>query len=170
MVPFRQLCGIVLSAITNADVKCQVGTILQEAEKYTMSDAPILPTVQTQVDYDNIGGMPAPVPSMDGDGINGRTMDVDELVIPQSPTKYVNIGQYSAVRVDDDNTTQQQHMPDDLFDTPQLRKMRMTGKQHDPNRPNACTPEAIPIGSASGDDSEDDTHMSKAKIKANKKA
>ena len=122
MVPFRQLCGIVLSAITNADVKCQVGTILQEAEKYTMSDAPILPTVQTQVDYDNIGGMPAPVPSMDGDGANDRTMDVDELFIPQSPTKYDNIGQYRTVRFDDDNTTQQQHIPDDLFDTPQLKK------------------------------------------------
>ena len=45
----------------------------------------------------------------------------------------------------------------------------MTGKQHDPNRPNTCTPEAIPIGSTSGDDSEDDTHMSKAEIKAKKK-
>ena len=102
LVPFRQLCGIVLSAITNADVKNQVGTILQEAEKYTMSDSPAPATVQSQVDYDNIGGMPTPVPSMDGDGINGRTMDVDELFIPQSPTKYDNIGQYSTVRVDDD--------------------------------------------------------------------
>ena len=81
-----------------------------------MSDAPILPTVQTQVDYDNIGGMPTPVPSMDGDGANGRTMDVDDMFVPQSPIKYNNNGQYSMVMTDGDNTTQQQDMPDDLFE------------------------------------------------------
>ena len=73
------------------------------------------------------------------------------------------------MRVDDDNTTQQQDMPDNLFETPCLKKMRIHGKQPDPNRPNTCTPEAIPIGSTSGDDSVDDTHMTKAEIRAKKK-
>ena len=87
-----------------------------------MSDSPAPATVQSQVGYDNIGGMPTPAPSMDGDGAHGRAMDVGDMFIPQSLVKYNNNGQYSTVRVDDDNTTQQQHMPDDLFDTPQLKK------------------------------------------------
>ena len=58
-------------------------------------------------------------------------------------------------------------MPDDLFETPQLKKQRLTGKQQDPNRLTTKGPETIPIGSTSGDES--DSYMSKSEIKAKKK-
>ena len=153
-VPFKQLCNIVLSAITNVEVKNQVGTILQEAEKFTMSDAPAPAPAPNQVDYDNIGGMSTPARSLDGGGAFEYAMDDEDEFIPQwcPPTPPV----------------QPQDMPDDLFETPCLKKMRIHGKQPDPNRPNKRSPETIPIDSSIDDESEDENNITKAEIRAKK--
>lgn len=120
---FKQLCSIVLGAITNIDVRAQVGTILGEAEKFAVTDD------VPKANGDVVGWLPTPAGSVNGDeGAYDYAMDEcysnNDDFIPQyaAPTPPV----------------QPQDLPDDLFKTQCSKKMRIHGKQPGPNRSNNC--------------------------------
>ena len=165
-VPFKQLCAIVLGAINNVDVRSQVTLVLNEAEKYTSPEYAAGKSANggsqqqgfgcNQQSYDGngnsgnpygvIGGLPTPI-DLEGSGAFDQAMDEVEDSIPH----------FCPPAPGGPDDPRCSGFPDDLFETPCLKKMRIFGKQPDPNRP---APENIII--ASTDDSEEDEKMTSA--------